>query len=151
MERSLSYSPYKNTNAVETYINLSPKLVSYRKTIGQSIQNGSSQHKNLLTNNFYITRASIKNGIAHARSIDEVNMFKYVCNNPSVLKNGQVSKLGATKNINNPKDRQNIIKKKSRGVTCYNVYTFTYNGDTWIAKCEVYKNKKECLYTVYKK
>ena len=145
------YNPFKNTNAIGTYINLSPRLVSYRKTIAQTIQNGNSQHNNLLTNNFYTTRTSVKNGIVHARSIDEVNMFKYVCKNPSVLKNGQMSMLGATKNLNDPKEVQKILKKKRRGVTCYNVYTFTYNGDIWIAKCEVYKNKKECLYAVYKK
>lgn len=136
---------------IGTYVNLSPKLIALRKQAALLIPNGKTECKNLLTKHFYVTRETIKKGIVHAETPLEINMFQIVCNNPSLLQNGVISPLGATKNLNDTKDQKNIEKKKKNGITHFNVYTFVYNGQTWVAKCAVYKNKKESLYSIYKK
>ena len=140
----------KNTQ-VGTYVNLSKKIIAYRKQVANLIHEGTFKYDNLLTQNFYTTKSTIKRGIAHARNAAEADMFKIVCNNPSLLENGVQSQLGETKNLNDPNAQKNISKKIKRGVTGYNVYTFVYNGQTWVAKCEVYRNHKECLYALYTK
>lgn len=136
-------------STIGTHVNLNPKLIALRKQAALLIPNGNTECKNLLTKHFYVTRETIRKGIVHAETPSEINMFQIVCNNPSLLQNGVISPLGATKNLNDAKDQKNIEKKN--GITHFNVYTFRYNGKTWIAKCAVYKNKKESLYCIYKK
>ncbi len=121
------------------------KVASNAKTIDRT------SYPNLQTGQLYQTRKSFKRGIAHAYSVEEVEMFETFDTYVSRLKFVRHSPLGEVKNLNNPKDIANIQKKMHRGVTGYNVYEVSIGGELWEVKTEVFKNKSEALYVAIKK
>ena len=123
----------------------------YRKEMEDKAERFSKVYDNLSTKNYYQTRKSFHRGIGHAENIDEAEMFVEVNNHIGELVLVKVSPLGETKDLTNPKDIANIQKKKNRGVTSYNIYELDFKGDIWIVKTEVYKNRSETVYALYKK
>lgn len=123
----------------------------YRKDMEDKAERFSGIYENLSTKNYYQTRKSFKRGIGHARNIDEAEMFVEVNNHIGELTFVRVSPLGENKNLTDPKDIANLQKKKERGVTSYNIYELNFKGDIWIVKTEVYKNRSETVYALYKK
>ena len=51
--------------------------------------------------------------------------------------------------MTNPKDVTNILRKRDRGVTHYNVYELVLGTEVWEVKTEVYKNKAEAVYNLW--
>ena len=123
----------------------------YRKELEAKAERIYDVYNNLATKNFYQTRKSFHRGIGHARNIEEVEMFKEINNHIEELVFIRQSQLGETKDFSNPKDVANIQKKQDRGVTAYNIYELYLYENTWIVKTEVYKNRSETIYTLYKK
>lgn len=123
----------------------------YRKDMEDKAERFSEVYDNLSTKNYYQTRKSFHRGMGHARNIDEAEMFVEVNNHIGELTFVRVSPLGENKNLTDPKDIANLQKKKERGVTSYNIYELNLKGDTWIVKTEVYKNRSETVYALYKK
>lgn len=106
---------------------------------------------NLQTGQFYQTKKSFKRGIAHAYTVEEVEMFETFKDYASRMTFVRHSPLGEVKNMTDPKDIANIQKKIHRGVTGYNVYEVTIGDELWELKTEVFKNKSETLYVAIRK
>jgi len=127
------------------------KLKQAKKDVQNSATKTRKQHTNLATGVLYQTRKSLKRGIKHARNVEQVEMFNNIASYAKQLEFVRESPLGEGKDMSNPKDVTNIQNKKARGVTGYNVYKLKLENETWIIKTEVYKNRAEAIYTLYKK
>lgn len=116
---------------------------NYKKEVTNSVTViDGKECANLQTGQFYQTKKSFKRGIAHAYTVEEVEMFEtFIRHSP----------LGEVKNMTDPKDIANIQKKIHRGVTGYNVYEVTIGDELWELKTEVFKNKSETLYVAIRK
>lgn len=119
--------------------------------MNEDIIRWSGEFDNLSTGKFYQTRKSFKRGVAHARNIEQAEMFVEINNLISDLKHIRFSPLGEVKNLSSAKDIANIKKKIHRGVTGYHIYELPHKGDVWVVKTEVYKNCTEAVYALYKK
>lgn len=125
---------------------------NYKKEVASSINViDAKECPNLQTGQFYQTRKSIKRGIAHAYTVEEVGMFETFGSYAPRLTFVRPSHLGEGKDMTDPKNIANIQKKMHRGVTGYNVYEVIIGGETWQVKTEVFKNKSETLYVAIKK
>lgn len=123
----------------------------YRKSMENQAEHLTESHSNLFTKNFYQTKKSFKRGIGHARNIEEAEMFVEINQHISELRPIRISRLGEGKDLSDPKDVANLQKKRDRGVTAYHIYEFEFGGDTWVIKTEIYKNRSEAVYALYKK
>lgn len=103
------------------------------------------------TSELHQTRKAMQRAIGHAFNMEELNAIISMPDNLDKFRFDRFSPLGEGKNINDPKDINNIQKKQKRGVTGYNVYSATINGVEWIIKTEVFKNKSEMIYHIMKK
>ena len=124
---------------------------NYRAETVQEAAKWSGDYENLQTGNYYQTKKSLKRAIAHARSVEQVELYGKIKDHLSSLRYIRESPLGEGKDLNNPDDIANIRRKQARHVTCYNVYEFSYHGITWTIKTEVYKGRTETLYCLYPK
>lgn len=123
----------------------------YRAETVQEATKWSGDYENLQTGNYYQTKKSLKRAIAHARSVEQVELYSTIKDHLSSLHYIRESHLGEGKDLNNPDDAANIRRKQARHVTCYNVYELSYHGMTWTIKTEVYKGRTETLYCLYPK
>lgn len=125
---------------------------NYKKEVTNSVTAiDSKECANLQTGQFYQTKKSFKRGIAHAYTVEEVEMFETFKDYASQMIFIRHSPLGEVKNMTDPKDIANIQKKIHRGVTGYNVYEVTIGDELWKLKTEVFKNKSETLYVAIRK
>ena len=125
---------------------------NYKKEVTNSVTAiDSKECANLQTGQFYQTKKSFKRGIAHAYTVEEVEMFETFKDYASQMTFIRHSPLGEVKNMTDPKDIANIQKKIHRGVTGYNVYEVTIGNELWELKTEVFKNKSETLYVAIRK
>ena len=130
----------------------SEELRNYKKKVANSVTAiDSKECANLQTGQFYQTKKSFKRGIAHAYTVEEVEMFETFKTYASRMTFVRHSPLGEVKNMTDPKDIANIQKKMHRGVTGYNVYEVTIGNELWKLKTEVFKNKSETLYVAIRK
>ena len=125
---------------------------NYKKEVTNSVTAiDGKECANLQTGQFYQTKKSFKRGIAHAYTVEEVEMFETFKDYASRMTFVRHSPLGEVKNMTAPKDIANIQKKIHRGVTGYNVYEVTIGDELWELKTEVFKNKSETLYVAIRK
>lgn len=125
---------------------------NYKKEVTDSVTAiDGKECANLQTGQFYQTKKSFKRGIAHAYTVEEVEMFETFKDYASRMTFVRHSPLGEVKNMTDPKDIANIQKKIHRGVTGYNVYEVTIGDELWELKTEVFKNKSETLYVAIRK
>lgn len=125
---------------------------NYKKEVTNSVTAiDGKECANLQTGQFYQTKKSFKRGIAHAYTVEEVEMFETFKDYASRMTFVRHSQLGEVKNMTDPKDIANIQKKIHRGVTGYNVYEVTIGDELWELKTEVFKNKSETLYVAIRK
>ncbi len=125
---------------------------NYKKEVANSVTAiDGKECANLQTGQFYQTKKSFKRGIAHAYTVEEVEMFETFKDYASRMTFVRHSPLGEVKNMTDPKDIANIQKKIHRGVTGYNVYEVTIGDELWELKTEVFKNKSETLYVAIRK
>ncbi len=125
---------------------------NYKKEVANSVTAiDGKECENLQTGQFYQTKKSFKRGIAHAYSIEEVEMFETFKTYASRMTFVRHSPLGEVKDMTDPKDIANIQKKIHRGVTGYNVYEVTIGNELWELKTEVFKNRTETLYVAIRK
>ena len=125
---------------------------NYKKEVTNSVTAiDGKECANLQTGQFYQTTKSFKRGIAHAYTVEEVEMFETFKDYASQMTFIRHSPLGEVKNMTDPKDIANIQKKIHRGVTGYNVYEVTIGDELWELKTEVFKNKSETLYVAIRK
>ena len=125
---------------------------NYKKEVTNSVTAiDSKECANLQTGQFYQTKKSFKRGIAHAYTVEEVEMFETFKDYASQMIFIRHSPLGEVKNMTDPKDIANIQKKIHRGVTGYNVYEVTIGDELWKLKTEVFKNKSGTLYVAIRK
>lgn len=99
----------------------------------------------------YQSKGSLKRGLSHAYNEDEANMQANVLDWYKLLKFSRYSPLGEVKDLTDPDDIKNILKKKKRGVTGYNHYDLNYNGEEWDVLLEVYKKRSESVYSIMRK
>lgn len=125
---------------------------NYKKEVTNSVTAiDGKECANLQTGQFYQTKKSFKRGIAHAYTVEEVEMFETFKDYASQMTFIRHSPLGEVKNMTDPKDIANIQKKIHRGVTGYNVYEVTIGDELWELKTEVFKIKSETLYVAIRK
>ena len=125
---------------------------NYKKEVTNSVTAiDGKECANLQTGQLYQTKKSFKRGIAHAYTVEEVEMFETFKDYASRMTFVRHSPLGEVKNMTDPKDIANIQKKIHRGVTGYNVYEVTIGDELWELKTEVFKNKSETLYVAIRK
>lgn len=130
----------------------SEKFRDYKKEVINSVSAiDSKECPNLQTGQFYQTKKSFKRGVAHAYSVEEVEMFENFKSYAPKMSFVRHSPLGEVKDMTNPKDIANIQKKIHRGVTGYNVYEVNIGDEKWEVKTEVFKNKAETLYVAIRK
>lgn len=129
----------------------SHRFISYRKEKVASVQHIIESLPNLKTGVLYQTRKSFKRGISHARNIEELEMFVDINTHASRLTYIRESRLGEGKDITKPQDIANIQRKRDRGITHYNVYELVLGAEVWEVKTEVYKNRAEAIYNLFKK
>lgn len=128
-----------------------PNFIAYKKEKVARAEQVREALPNLGTGVLYQTRASFKRGINHAWNIEEMEMFVDINTHASKLNFVRKSPLGEGKDMTNPKDVANVLRKRDRGVTHYNVYELVLGTEVWEVKTEVYKNKAEAVYNLYKK
>ncbi len=130
----------------------SDEFRNYKKEVASSATTiDSKECANLQTGQFYQTKKSFKRGIAHAYTVEEIEMFETFKDYASRMTFVRHSPLGEVKDMTDPKDIANIQKKIHRGVTGYNVYEVTVGDELWELKTEVFKNKSETLYVAIRK
>ncbi len=130
----------------------SEEFRNYKKEAMDSITTIDSKGcANLQTGQFYQTKKSFKRGVAHAYTVEEVEMFETFKDYASRMTFVRHSPLGEVKDMTDPKNIANIQKKTHRGVTGYNVYEVTIGDELWELKTEVFKNKSETLYVAIRK
>lgn len=95
------------------------------------------------------SRSVLGRFLDHCRDVVELDAAQYIWKHPDKLQFKKPSPFGEVK-TNSKKDKRNLDKKKGRGVTDYNLYTFTYKGKTWKVKTEVHRNGFEQLYSIVK-
>lgn len=110
-----------------------------------------STHSNLRTKNILRSPKVMERFIKHVHNYEEYEAAQFAWNNFDKLVYDRKSVLGEGKDLSNPKDMNNIIKKRRRGVVCYHIYTFNYGGKTWEIKLEEHKQRFEQAYSVNKK
>ncbi len=133
-----------------TRVNLSRKIIDYRKKISSEILK-LEQGAKLKDGELRYTASSIKRSIVHAKNEAEADMFLYVASHSNAMDFKGKSELGENKDKGNLVDERNIAKKRKRGVLYYNVYEIEKGGETWIIKTEVCRNNTEIPYAIYKK
>ncbi|MEE0052550.1 MAG: hypothetical protein UFD09_02680 [Prevotella sp.] len=122
-----------------------------KKELLQSSENFTKKSESLQTGNYFQTRKTLRLGLDHARTAEEVAAQKWIAQHLENLRFVRFSPLGEVKDMTSEKDIRNIEKKKDRGATGYNEYEIEINGETWQLKTEIRKDKKETLYNAFKK
>ncbi len=130
----------------------SEEFRNYKKEVAKSATAiNSKKCASLQTGQFYQTKKSFKRGIAHAYTVEEVEMFETFNAYASRMTFIRHSPLGEVKDMTDPEDIANIQRKVHRGVTGYNVYEVSIGDELWELKTEVFKNKSETLYVAIRK
>jgi SPP1 gp7 family putative phage head morphogenesis protein len=75
----------------------------------------------------------------HTHSAEEKRIFIDLAKNAGKLNLIKSEPVGERKDLNNLTDSKNIKNKKKRGVTKYNIYSYTYNGKNYEIGFEVIK------------
>ncbi len=109
-----------------------------------------TEQPNLTTNAILKSGKVLERFLSHCKSIEELDAAKYIWNNPGDMVFVRHSPFGEGKDLTSTKDLKNLAKKQKRGVVGYNVYEFSYNGQTWKLKLEVHKKGFEQFYTMCK-
>ena len=122
-----------------------------KKELLQSSENFTKKSESLQTGNYFQTRKTLRLGLDHARTAEEVAAQKWIAQHLENLRFVRFSPLGEVKDMTSEIDIRNIKKKKDRGATGYNEYEIEINGETWQLKTEIRKDKKETLYNAFKK
>jgi hypothetical protein len=114
-------------------------------------KSGVSKQSNLYTGNVLQSKKVLLRLMAHVRNYEEFEAIQYAWENLNKLAYKRRSYLGEGKDLNDPKDVNNIKKKEERGVVCYHIYTFKFRGNEWIIKFEEHKKGFEQAYAIQKK
>ena len=122
-----------------------------KKELLQSSENFTKKSESLQTGNYFQTRKTLRLGLDHARTSEEVAAQKWIAKHLENLRFVRFSPLGEVKDMTSEIDIKNIKKKKDRGATGYNEYETEISGETWQLKTEIRKDKKETLYNAFKK
>ena len=88
--------------------------------------------------------------IDHCVNSEEIEAAEYIWNNPQELQFIKHERLGEVKDMTTEKAQKNIAKKRERGVTSYNLYSFRFKQKTWKVKLEAYDNNFERFYAITK-
>lgn len=126
-------------------------LNDLRKSVIKNAEKRQLKSDKLRTGIYYQTRKSLKRGLGHAYTKEEVQMQESIHKHLDKLRFIRVSPLGEVKDMSNPKDVKNLQAKIDRGVTGYNIYEMEKEGVTWVVKTEVYKNWAESVYLIKRK
>lgn len=110
-----------------------------------------SDYPNLRTQKAKLSLSALKKTMKHIYNYDMYLALQSVWGNLHNIKFDRKSELGENKNLNDPKERLNIEKKKRRGVEYYNVYTFNFMRKKWEIKMEKHKDGYEQPYSINKK
>lgn len=110
-------------------------LKEWAKTVDRTVKS-----ENLETGVLKMSYDSIRRYIGHGRNSEEKLIITTLADNVYRLKNPKFTPLGETKDLSNPVDRKNVIAKRNRGVTGYNVYMYEYEGKYWAIGLEVINN-----------
>ena len=127
------------------------QLCTGKKSLIRSSENISVKSDNLQTGNYFQTKKSLRLGLGHARTQEEVAAFEWIPKHLEDLRFVRFGPLGEVKNMASETDIHNIEKKSKRGVTGYNEYEMEIQGETWCLKTEIRKGRKETLYNAFKK
>lgn len=127
------------------------KLNDLRKAIVKKADTLHMESTNLQTGVFFQTRKSLKRGLSHAYTKEEVYMHETISSHLDAFEYVRESTLGEVKDMTDPADAKNVQKKIDRGVTGYQIYEAEINGVRWIIKTEVYKGKSESVYLIMRK
>ena len=122
-----------------------------KKELLRSSENFTKKSESLQTGNYFQTRKTLRLGLDHARTAEEVAAQKWIAQHLENLRFVRFSPLGEVKDMTSEIDIRNIKKKKDRGATGYNEYEIEISGETWQLKTEIRKDKKETLYNAFKK
>lgn len=122
-----------------------------KKELLRSSENFTKKSESLQTGNYFQTKKTLRLGLDHARTAEEVAAQKWIAQHLENLRFVRFSPLGEVKDMTSEIDIRNIKKKKDRGATGYNEYEIEINGETWQLKTEIRKDKKETLYNAFKK
>ena len=122
-----------------------------KKELLQSSENFTKKSESLQTGNYFQTKKTLRLGLDHARTAEEVAAQKWIAQHLENLRFVRFSPLGEVKDMTSEIDIRNIKKKKDRGATGYNEYEIEISGETWQLKTEIRKDKKETLYNAFKK
>lgn len=88
--------------------------------------------------------------LSHCRTLEELDVAAYIWNNIGKLVHVKYSVLGEGKDLNNPKDINNIEKKRKRGVIGYNKYMIMFKNKAFFVKFEKHKYGFEQPYSICK-
>lgn len=122
-----------------------------KKELLRSSENFTKKSESLQTGNYFQTKKTLRLGLDHARTAEEVAAQKWIAQHLENLRFVRFSPLGEVKDMTSEIDTRNIKKKKDRGATGYNEYEIEISGETWQLKTEIRKDKKETLYNAFKK
>ena len=122
-----------------------------KKELLRSSENFTKKSESLQTGNYFQTKKTLRLGLDHARTAEEVAAQKWIAQHLENLRFVRFSPLGEVKDMTSEIDIRNIKKKKDRGATGYNEYEIEISGETWQLKTEIRKDKKETLYNAFKK
>lgn len=89
--------------------------------------------------------------LRHATNFEALGAASYIWNNPGKMRYSHSEFLGARKNLGTPTGVSNVRKKMKRGVSHYNIYTFTYRRREWIVGLEQHRKGFEQFYYVVRK
>lgn len=127
------------------------RLCTEKKGYIKESTNFTKSSKSLQTGKYFQTRDSLELGLKHARTIEEINAFKWIASHLDQLSFIRFSPLGEVKDMTSEKDIKNVEKKRKRGATGYNEYEIHIDGKVWKLKTEIRKNSRETLYIAFKK
>ncbi|GHV66961.1 hypothetical protein FACS1894199_11460 [Bacteroidia bacterium] len=108
------------------------------------------KYSNLSTGDLLENEKPYDRLLSHCGDSDQIVASSILPYHIKELKNPIYSALGATKDMKNPKDVKNIVKKKRRGIVGYNIYEWNYKETKYRVFLEVHKDGFEQLYAIYK-
>lgn len=120
------------------------------KVIDQNLMplSGDKTISSLFTGQLHLSGKARKRFLKHAHHDYDVEAAIYAWNNPQELKDPRESLLGEGKNLEDPKVKANIERKKGRHVEKYIEYKLDYKGRKFFVKLEKMDFGKEQFYAI---
>ena len=109
------------------------------------------EKNNLYTGKILISKKTAGRLYEHCHSEEQFDAALYLCEHPEKLRYVRESPFGEGKNLDNPKDKKNLEKKRKRNIVTYRQYEINISNVKWTVKLEEHEMGFEQPYLILQK